>query len=838
MNEDELLGAFTPLPMLIEEVLRYRFGLPVGSKRFRLFQQAIASFTIEEPCATEPRDDKRELLFATAKLLHGLPPPTARSNKDGIAEFSYAIRAFFHDEAISWYQEWLKNYQFKRIENTGLPSPLLLLVFIHGLYHQWLTQTDFNHCVLQGKLLSSAISPHRRLSYHNRLLDYLGLSQQPFFTCLYRELTNKVWPTANADNWIEWHWITQPGDPGLFTSAFDKITAGDFSLPRLYELKYSPLPSADWFATSFHQLPAALQKLLVLLRGENLLYMNDDSVDGYRWLRKSNIQAFQQACTQPRWWEPLLNNDFPILKSLLNDLQYLAIPVDANQRVAWLEKYLISDYQKICANLLMLSVAGGDDISAITSLVASGDIAAIHAMAFIPVISKTPLTLLNNTISTATVHASHAAQRTLNHLAHLLGLPDAAELLHQQLLNEAWNVSALDGERVRVGWQIGSYRIRIGLRRGQVLLDVIGPHGAMNSIPTAVRKSEVYRLAREAQREVQRQYRVFRNFLEQAMLSEQPIIAGEFNTLLANPIFAHLAERLIWQTADGNYYLWSASGKWETSEEELIAPADNAALTFCIAHPIHLAKHKILAKWQSLAADRRLIQPFKQLFREIYCYEDDMPVCRRFAGRKIDPIRAYALLRSSGFSPASGTATREWPGGYRSHICWAEGVRGSELFGPQRLPFVMCGDISFYQHDRLISPQTANPIIVSETLRATDLLTTRAAIGDAELTSNETVLLRATLLRELSRALSLTNLLVQEHGRYALVLGKRADYRINLSNGTILLEPEGRQIEAPQHEEFWQPTEDKDTTSTIIAIIITLAMDEMISDLTFIAQLS
>lgn len=839
VNNRELLGAATPLPILVEEVLRYRMGLTVSSKRFKQFIKVIASdMPAELPLTIEWQDDTRSLLSAAAILFHDLPPLTIPAAGDEIAELCYAVTAFFRPDVSGWYQEWLQTHSEISTDPLTLPSPVLLLVFIHGLYHQWLNEADFQHCVLHGKVLSTAISPHRPLRHLNRFLDYLGISHQPFFACLYRQLSAQIWPTACAENWLQWEWVTQPGDTDLFSSALTKIAEGDFSLPRLYELKYSPLPAANWLDANIPLLPAVIQLLLPLLRGDKSFPTESNRALIFHWLRKSNLQATQQAYSTPNWWEYLITNDFPQLKVLLNELNSVSLPAESLPRSAWLEKYLITDYQKICANLLLPGVASGEEISDVMKLASDGDIPAIHALALTPTIAEAPLTLLRKIMTSATISMAQAAQRALNHLAHRLGLPNEKELYHQQLLNEAWNISALDGDRVRVGWRTGGYRIRIALHRGQVLIDVIGPRGTMASIPPAVRQSDAYQQAREAQREAQRQYRIFRDFLEQAMLTQQPIMSGEFLTLLANPIFSHLAERLIFHTADGRVFIWNASDIWETIDGEPVSLSGVDTMTICITHPIFLSQNKILCAWQSLAADRRLIQPFKQLFREIYCCDDDDTLCRRFAGRKIDPLRAYALLRAAGFSPASGTARREWPGGYCAHICWAEGVNGRELFGNHRLPVVVCGKISFYYQGKLISPNEANPIMISETLRAADLLTTRAAIGDAELTSNETVLLRATLLRELARSLSLTNLLVREQGRFAIVLGKRATYRINLSNGIIMLEPEGRQIEAPRHEELWQPAEDNDTTSTIISIILTLAMDELIGDLTFLAQLS
>ncbi len=172
-----------------------------------------------------------------------------------------------------------------------------------------------------------------------------------------------------------------------------------------------------------------------------------------------------------------------------------------------------------------------------------------------------------------------------------------------------------------------------------------------------------------------------------------------------------------------------------------------------------------------------------------------------------------------------------------AHLCWADGARGRDLFGPHRKTEATTGDIWFTREGAVLPFHKVDPILFSETLRAADLLTTRAAVGEAQLTSRETVALRALLLREMARSFHLTNIAVPEDGRFALVLGARATYRVNLTTGTVMLEPEGRQILLPKHDARWRPTEESDATSEVLAIVLTLAHDETLDDLMFLSQL-
>ena len=119
------------------------------------------------------------------------------------------------------------------------------------------------------------------------------------------------------------------------------------------------------------------------------------------------------------------------------------------------------------------------------------------------------------------------------------------------------------------------------------------------------------------------------------------------------------------------------------------------SLTFLVAHPVRLAATGSLLDWQLAAARHRLMQPFKQLFREFYTAQgEEGTTCLRFADRRVDARRAYAVLRAAGFAPGTGTARREWPG-VTAHLCWAQNMAGRDLFGTQRPNTVTTGAIWF-----------------------------------------------------------------------------------------------------------------------------------------------
>lgn len=138
------------------------------------------------------------------------------------------------------------------------------------------------------------------------------------------------------------------------------------------------------------------------------------------------------------------------------------------------------------------------------------------------------------------------------------------------MLATAWDDGPLFDAPVRVGWEDGLFRLRLELHRGKVAMTALGPGGAMPRIPTELRKSDAYREARAAQKDAQARYRLFRGHLERAMLDGAPMTAGQFRFLLTNPLFSHLAERLVWQVTGGAPFLWAALERWETLDGTLV----------------------------------------------------------------------------------------------------------------------------------------------------------------------------------------------------------------------------------------------------------------------------
>lgn len=860
-----LLGPCTPLPALFEETLRGWRGRPVATQRRQQAQAlldelqalpaglaALAAVLTGDQAPWETRLLAATLWAMATPARERVSLPDELPARDDVRWLPRAMACFPYPDPQGRFPALLAHLLRRAPdarEAPMLPDPLLLLCFLKCVSAGTLTPSLFSDAVLRGRVLHPGIAPHYPLRRLHRLLDYLGLSADEQLFRLYRQLVAEVWPTATPANWSGWRWVTLPGGIDIFPHALRAVASGERSIMRFHELRHALLPPRATLSALLAEQETSLLTLLSWLRNdlhEVIDALNPTLASALRWMTASNLRAAAEAAGKPAWWEAWLAQGLPAARQALSWLDAVPHPpapvVESPAwRRQWLEQALIPRLSAIYDNLLLAHAASAAPLDDILELAAAEHLPAVRALALLPAADARAGEVLTRLAHTGARPLQQAARAALEALARRQGFPGADELARQQLLAAAWEPGTLAGERVRVGWQHGVYRLRLSLQAGTVDLEALGPRGPLAAIPAALRRSDAYRDARAAQRETQASYRLFRQHLEGRLLDGTPLTTGEFRYLLSNPIFAHLAERLLWRASDGQPLLWAAPGRWETLDGDALALGDMqqpAALTLTLPHPVDLQRDGVLARWQALAAERRLLQPFKQLFREIYLWHGEAGTqCARFAGISLDPRRAYALLRASGYAPGHGEARREWRQGLTAHLCWAVDAQGHDLFGAARRAAMPCGDIWFTRAGALLPLREVDAIVFSETLRDADLLTTQAAVGEALLTSRETIAVRALLLRETARAFRLTNIAVPEDGRFALVLGSRADYRVNLASGTVLLEPDGRQLVPPPHTARWRPAEDRDATSDLLALILTLAHDDEVDDRAFLSQL-
>jgi hypothetical protein len=428
----------------------------------------------------------------------------------------------------------------------------------------------------------------------------------------------------------------------------------------------------------------------------------------------------------------------------------------------------------------------------------------------------------------------------MEHLAQVGGYPDAVRMEFALDSDLAAEVMA-----PAQGWDAGEYRLSLAVEGMEASIVVSRGGKRLKTVPRAVRSSPAYGEARELQERVRRQARRLRFGLLEPLVAEgRPIAAADVAALLRLPSGPEMVPALVWRTAGGvTGFLDTGDG----GEGLLLRGLDGEAVPvdgeLHAVHPWDLFAAGTLGAWQRTVVGRRIVQPVRQVFRELYVLTpaevESGTSSARFAGHRVSGARANRLL-----------ATRSWRvEGY------LEGF-ATRRFGEleARLAFdsmghylgegeAVTGKFGFRTGAATVPLTQVPPTVLSEALRDVDLVVSVAALGSADRPySTATVAARGELLTALAEDLGLTSITVD--GMFARVHGKRADYRVHLGSGSIHIEPGGYlcivadAATARPDQRLFLPFADEDVmTSVILSKVLMLVADDRITDPTITEQI-
>lgn len=443
---------------------------------------------------------------------------------------------------------------------------------------------------------------------------------------------------------------------------------------------------------------------------------------------------------------------------------------------------------------------------------------------------------------------AQAVQTALANLALIAGYDDVHHLEWEM---EARTVQNASPERQT--WQINDYQIRVDLRGIEANVAVIRKGRALKAIPKNVRQSSVYQEAKDTVTQVREHVRrVRKGLLERNLASGRTLALDELTHLLTIPTIRTMLEKLILLTDDGTLGLLAPQENVLCTLDGARHPLDGPVT---IAHPYHLSLAGTLEDWQRAIVHRRIVQPVKQAFRELYLLtpaEQRTATCsNRFAGHTVDGRIAARLLTGRGWQIAHGyqeaSAYKEFAG---LRAIFEFPVVGYYLGSPDpaqtdRIFFVP----SFSQahrkgnwRDLSIPLEQVPPPIFSEVMRDADLVVSVAQTNGSLLFSPEVYDRVADLVRALLQDLGLQGVAVEGH--FAYVQGKLASYRVHLASASIHIEPGGYLCIVPagwgqKQEQLFLPFVDQDErkVSEVISKILLLLDDDQITDQSILNQI-
>jgi Domain of unknown function (DUF4132)/Family of unknown function (DUF5724) len=414
------------------------------------------------------------------------------------------------------------------------------------------------------------------------------------------------------------------------------------------------------------------------------------------------------------------------------------------------------------------------------------------------------------------------------------------------------------GDPMRLEWAIGAEAVR-DLIKGPVSLTKDGvtvtlsldeqskPSIAarrgdkeLKTIPPAVKKDKKIAELTGRVADLKRQASGIRKSLEAAMCRGDTFSGDELKSWCSHALLWPLLSRLVivgegilGYPVKGGKALRNYRGKLEP-----VKPKEVLRL----AHSHDLLETDAWQDWQRECFQTERVQPFKQVFRELYVVtkqeKKDGQISHRYDGQQVQPKQALALFGSRGWNTGDGVFKVFHDEGLTAEVRFNSGVTTpAEVEG-----WTMAG-IYFRKRDewKPIKLTAVPSRLFSEVMRDLDLVVSVAHAGgvDPE-ASASTVEMRANLLRETCQLLKIKN--VRLKAQHALIDGDLANYSIHLGSGNVHRMPGGHLCIVPVHAQhrgrlFLPFVDDDPRTAEVVSKTLLLARDKEIQDPTILEQL-
>ena len=404
-----------------------------------------------------------------------------------------------------------------------------------------------------------------------------------------------------------------------------------------------------------------------------------------------------------------------------------------------------------------------------------------------------------------------------------------------------WRMEALQVESAAnylEGIDIEGYSCIISLKDdGTNRLQILKDKKLLKGIPTKLKKHPQYLEIAEVSRAWKAQHQRARFLLEDMMQRRTPLAVDDVRAILSNPVVSPMFKKLV-LLQDQQFGLPTAEG---------LATLDGVKKygksPLLLAHPVDFNAAGLWAKWQSHLFAEKLVQPFKQVFRELYMpmpEESEQRESRRYSGYQIQVKQAAAALRSRGWNAS-------YEGGLQK-VFLAQGICVSlyaraDWFSPSA---VEAPTIEYVRFSRTryvpgvpdLHISDLDPVLYSEVMRDIDMAVSIAFVGgvDPE-TGQSTKELRAAIVRCTAELMKFANVSIS--GNHVYIKGMLANYTVHLGSG--LVRQEGGTVIPiiPVHSQhrgrIYLPFMDEDPkTVEIISKVVLLAEDNKLKDPTIL----
>ena len=362
----------------------------------------------------------------------------------------------------------------------------------------------------------------------------------------------------------------------------------------------------------------------------------------------------------------------------------------------------------------------------------------------------------------------------------------------------------------------------------------------LKAIPAKLKKHPDIQVLTARKQEITKQASRIRLSLEQSMCQGDLFTAAELIQLAKHPVLFPMLSQLVLIGAREIGYLVE-QGTALCNYTKITVPIQSGELR--IAHPHDLLMTQEWHLWQQDCFTRDRIQPFKQIFRELYvptAAEQQDATSHRYEGHQVNPRQALALWGQRGWvaAPEEGVRRTFHAEGLIVEVDFLNG-----FYTPLEVEGLTIADVRFHRREdwKSLPLREVPPRLFSEVMRDLDLVVSVAHQGgvDPEATAS-TVEMRSALVRENCRLLKLHN--VQLQNSHALIEGHLGSYSVHLGSAIVHRQPGGAICIVPVHAQhrgrIFLPFIDNDPkTAEVMSKVLLLARDKEIQDPTILEQI-
>lgn len=362
----------------------------------------------------------------------------------------------------------------------------------------------------------------------------------------------------------------------------------------------------------------------------------------------------------------------------------------------------------------------------------------------------------------------------------------------------------------------------------------------LKSVPPELKKDKKVAELTGRVTDLKRQAAAIRQSLEAAMCRGDAFTGEELRGWCAHALLAPLLARLV-VIGEGIAGYPDKGGKALRDHRDKLEPVKAGEL-LRLAHPHDLLATDDWHDWQRECFRSERVQPFKQVFRELYVLtkqeRKDQTISHRYDGQQVQPQQALALFGARGWNTQDGVFKVFHDHGLTVHVSFQSGVTT-----PLEVEGLTLAGVHFTKRDewKPLPLVAGPPRLFSEVMRDLDLVVSVAHAGgvDPE-ASASTVEMRAGLLRETCSLLKLEN--VRLKPSHAAIDGQLASYSVHLGSGVVHKMPGGSLCIVPVHAQhrgrlFLPFADDDPRTAEVVSKVLLLARDHEIQDPTILEQI-